>query len=321
MRAAVATAYGPPSVVTIHERATPSAGAEQVVVRVEAAGVNTADTRIRGADFPDGMGLLARLTTGITKPRKPVLGGSFAGVVESVGTDVHGVKVGDRICGGTGFAMGCHAEFVATKACYVVPVPDAVSYEDAVSVVFGGTTALHFLRACGAVDAPEVAGKQVLVVGAAGSVGTACVQLAAQAGAHVTGVCSGKNAEFVTGLGAADVVDYTAGPVPVPGQRYDVIVEVVGTRTGREWEPHLVPGGKVALIVAGLRETIAPPKFAVAGVAKERTEDVARLIEGVAAKTFDACVSETFPLDAIQEAHAVVDSGHKRGNVAVLPQR
>lgn len=321
MRAAVATEYGPPRVVTIQERATPTARADQVVVRVEAAGVNTADTRIRGANFPEGMGLLARLATGITKPRNPILGGSFAGVIETVGADVDGVRVGDRVCGGTGFAMGCHAEFVATKACHVVPLPDVVSSNEAAAVVFGGTTALHFLRACGVVDTSDAAARRVLIVGAAGSVGTACVQLSAQAGAHVTGVCSGKNAEFVTRLGAAEAVDYTTEPVPVHDHRYDVIVEVVGTRTGREWEPHLVPGGKVALIVAGLRETIAPPKFAVAGAAKERTEDVTRLIEGVAAKTFDPCVSQTFALDAIQEAHAVVDSGHKRGNVILLPQR
>lgn len=321
MRAAVATAYGPPSVITIQERTKPSPSADQVLVRVEAAGVNTSDTRIRGANFPDGMGFFARLAMGITKPRKPVLGGSFGGVVEAVGANVHDVSVGDRVCGGTGFAMSCHAEFLVTKARHLASVPDSVSFEDAASVVFGGTTALHFLRASGIVDTLDAASKRVLVVGAAGSVGTACVQVAARAGARVTGVCSGKNAEFVKGLGATDVIDYTAGPVPPAGERYDVIVETLGTRTAREWQPHLAPGGKVALIVAGLRETFAPPKFAVAGVAKELTEDVAQLVDGVAAKTFDACVSDSFPLAEIHQAHALIDSGHKRGNIVVLPQR
>lgn len=319
MRAAVATAYGQPSVVNVQERTKPSADPDQVVVRVEATGVNTSDTRIRGANFPDGMGLLARLATGITKPRNPVLGGSFAGVIDSVGDEVNEFAVGDRVCGGTGFAMGCHADFVATKARHVIPIPDAVSCSDAASVVFGGTTALHFLRACGVVDASPAAGSRVLVVGAAGSVGSACVQLAAQAGAHVTGVCSGKNADFVTQLGAAEVIDYTTGPVPAPGQFYDVIVETLGTRTGKAWQPHLRPGGKVALIVAGLRETFAPPKFAVAGVAKERPEDIAQLIDAVAQGRFDPCVSETFSLAEIQRAHELVDSGHKRGNVVVVP--
>lgn len=319
MRAAVATAYGQPSVVEIQDRAKPSPRPGQVVVRVEAPSVNTSDTRIRGARFPDDMSLLARLATGVTRPRNPVLSGSFAGVVDSLGDEVSRFAVGDRVCGGTGFAMGCHAEFVTTKARQLISVPDVVSSADAASVVFGGTTALHFLRPCGVVDTSQAADKRVLVVGAAGSVGSACVQLAAQAGAHVTGVCSGKSADFVTQLGAAEIVDYTTGPVPTPGQKYDVIIETLGTCTGKAWQPHLRPGGKVALIVAGLRETFAPPKFAIAGVAKERPEDIAQLIDAVTQGTFDPCVSETFPLAEIQRAHELIDSGHKRGNVVVIP--
>uniref|UniRef100_UPI003F750C20 quinone oxidoreductase family protein n=1 Tax=Microbacterium azadirachtae TaxID=582680 RepID=UPI003F750C20 len=191
MRAGVVERYGPPSVVRIATVADPVAGRGEVVVRVMAATVNSGDARIRGARFPRGFALPGRLALGLRGPRASVLGVVFAGVVEAVGEEAEGgrrrrggtspasgLAVGDRVCGMTGARMGAHAELVAVSASRLVRIGDGISFDDAAGVLFGGTTALSFLRDRAAVRPSE----RVLVVGAAGAVGTNAVQLAKHLG-------------------------------------------------------------------------------------------------------------------------------------------
>jgi NADPH:quinone reductase-like Zn-dependent oxidoreductase len=172
MRAAVVDRYGPPDAVRVVSVPRPSSGEGELLVRVLAAPVTSADARIRGARFPSGFGVPARIGLGITGPRRRILGSSFAGLVERIGAGVDEFRPGDRVCGMTGMRMGTHAEFVVVRADAVAPIPEGVSVEDAAGVLFGGTTALHFLRDRAAVGA----GCSVMVNGASGAVGTSAVQ-------------------------------------------------------------------------------------------------------------------------------------------------
>lgn len=179
MRAAVVGRYGPPEVIRIASAPRPKLGAHELLVRVLTASVTSADARLRGARFPRGFAAPARLAFGITGPRRQVLGGTFAGLIERTGSGVGGFRPGDPVCGMTGLRMGTHAEFVAVRADGVAPVPSDVSFEDAAGVLFGGTTALHFLRD----RVPVGPGSSILINGASGAVGTNAVQLAKHYGA------------------------------------------------------------------------------------------------------------------------------------------
>ncbi|HSO64459.1 MAG TPA: NAD(P)-dependent alcohol dehydrogenase [Ornithinibacter sp.] len=313
MRAAVVERYGPPEVVSVVERPDPVAGTGQAVVRVRATTVNSGDARIRGCRFPRGFSVPGRLALGIRGPRRDVLGVVYSGVVESVGPGVDGVSVGDEVCGMTGAAMGAHAELAAVRVDRMTAKPAGVGHEQAAAILFGGSAARHFLRD---VVGP---GRRVLVNGASGAVGSAAVQIAHLAGAHVTGVCSARNADLVRSLGADEVVDHTSTSVFDLPERYDVVLDTVGTLDRRSGPHLLAPGGTLLLAVAGLGDTILARGNVRAGVASEDPADFAWLLERVAAGEMRAVVDRTLPLADIVEAHRVVDSGRKVGNLVLTP--
>lgn len=315
MRAAVVDRYGPPEVVRVADVPKPRPRPDEVLVRVRAVAVTSGDARIRAARFPDGFGPFARLAFGVRKPRRAVLGGAFAGEVAAVGSRVRDVAVGARVCGMNGAKMGAHAEFVAVPAKKLAAVPDEVGDEDAAGVLFGGSTALFFLRDKASVSA----GKTVLVNGASGAIGTNAVQLAKHFGAHVTGVTSARNAELVTGLGADRVIDYTRTAVDDLPDRYDIVIDTVGTLSIASGRELLAPHGVCALVVAGLGETVRARGNIVAGPAAERAADFAYLLGLVAAKELTVVLDRTLDLADIVEAYRHVDSGRKVGNVVVRP--
>lgn len=309
MRAVVVTRYGPPDVVRVVEVPAPVPRSGEVLVRVVATAVTAGDARIRGARFPRGFGVPARLAIGLRGPRRPILGVVFSGVVEAVGADVADLAPGDEVCGMTGARMGAHAELVAVSAARAVPKPAEVSHEDAAGVLFGGTTALHFLRGVGR-------GATVLVIGASGAVGTNAVQLAKHAGATVTAVTSGANAGLVTRLGADRVIDYTNSAV---SGRYDVVLDTVGTLSPATGRPLLTEDGVLLLAAATLAETVVPRRRVRAGVARERPEDMAFLLERVAKGELSVVIDQSVGLDEIVAAYRRVDSGRKVGNLLVRP--
>lgn len=315
MRAAVVDRYGPPEVVRVDEVARPTPGAGEVLVRVRAAAVTSGDARIRAARFPPGLAVPARLAMGVTRPRRRVLGSAFSGVVEAVGARVDRLAPGDEVCGMTGSKMAAHAEHVAVPTDRVVPKPATVTHDDAAGVLFGGTTACWFLR-----DKASVGpGTTVLVIGASGAVGTSAVQVARHLGATVTGVCSAANAELVGGLGADRVIDYTSEDVASLGERFDVVLDAVGTLTVGSGRPLLSEGGVLILAVAGLGGLLRARGNVVAGPAPERVEDMAFLLELVADGAMTVVQDRAFTLDEIVDAHRLVDTGHKVGNVVVRP--
>ncbi len=313
MKAAVVERYGPPEVVSVRDVPDPVAGKGQVLVRVRATAVSSGDARIRGRRFPPGFALPARLALGWRGPRRSVLGGVYSGVVEAVGPGVSGVTVGDEVCGMTGTRMGAHAELVAVRADRLCAKPAGVGHEQAAAILFGGSTARHFL---GDLVGPDV---RVLVNGASGSVGSAGVQLAHLAGAHVTGTCSARNADLVRSLGAQEVVDHARHRVAELPGRYDVVLDTVGNLDRRSGRRLLTPDGVLVLAAAGLADTVLARGNVRAGVSSEDPANFAWWLDRIAAGELEPVVDRTLPLSEIVEAHRIVDSGRKVGNLVVTP--
>lgn len=315
MRAAVAHRYGPPEVVRVEVVPRPRAGTRDLLVRVLAAPVTSGDARIRGARFPSGFGPPTRLVFGITRPRRGILGGTFAGVVETVGDEVSRFAPGEAVCGMTGTKLGTHAEYVVVPADEVARIPPEVSADDAAGALFGGTTALYFLR-----DKASVRpGQSVLVNGASGAVGTNAVQLAKHLGATVTAVTSGANVALVTRLGADEVIDHTTTDLVAVDQRFDVVFDCVGNLTISSGRRLLTDGGVLVLAVASLWQMLRARRDVAVGSAPERVEDYEVLLDLVESGTLRVVHDSRFDLDDIVAAHRRVDTGHKRGNVVVCP--
>lgn len=315
MKAAVNQQYGGPEVVRIAEVAQPVPGANEVLIRVRAAAVTSADARIRAARFPRGFRVPARLMFGIRRPRKHILGSSFSGVIEAVGPKVTGFEPGDEVCAMTGIKFGAHADYVALPAKKVARKPASVTHEDAAGVLFGGTTALFFLR-----DKAQVGpGQSVLINGASGAVGTNAIQLAKQFGAIVTAVTSGANRELVTQLGADNVIDYTKVDLLSIAERFDVVLDTVGNLGIKTSRPLLTAEGVTLLAVADLGTILTARGNVITGTAPERAEDAQLLLNLIEEGTLTVVYDGVFDLDDIVEAHRRVDSGHKRGNIIVRP--
>jgi NADPH:quinone reductase-like Zn-dependent oxidoreductase len=320
MKAVIYKNYGSPDVLQLVEVVKPIPQDNEVLIKIHATTVTSADWRVRSMKIPVGFGLISRLVFGISKPRQPILGTELAGEVESVGKNVSNFQVGDRVLGFSGAGMGCHAEYKCLPADgMVVLKPDNLSYEEAAAISFGGTTAWDFLR-----RGKLQSGEKVLVNGAAGCVGTAAVQLAKYLGADVTGVCSTANLELVQSLGADRAIDYTKEDFTANGQTYDIIVDTVGTAPFARVKNSLTAGGRLLQILAGLPDILIAPLIsitgsqkAIAGPVAERVEDVQLLANLAAAGSFKPYIDRSYPFDRIAEAHSYVDTGHKRGNVVI----
>lgn len=256
MRAVFCRAYGGPEVVSVGEAPRPEAGPGQILIRVLASTVSAADRRIRAQDAPTGFGLPMRLVFGWSRPRQPILGTDLAGIVEAVGAGVTRFAPGDAVIANVGAALGCHAEYrVLPETAAIVKKPAGLSFEEAAALVFGGTTALFYLREVLALQP----GEHLLVNGAGGAVGSAAVQIAKAMGATVTAVGSNGKRDLLLSLGADDVLDYARAPVPGTVARYDAILDCHGSLTHRASKPALTGQGRLGLVVAGLPDYLAMP--------------------------------------------------------------
>ena len=320
MKAAVYTRYGPPQVVHLAEVPTPVPKPGEVLICIHATTVNSADWRLRSARVPLGFGLIIRLVFGITGPRQPILGTELSGVIAAVGAGVTHLHPGDAVFAFPGAKMRCHAEYRTMPATgNILPKPANLTHEQAAAVSFGGTTALYFLR-----DQARVKpGERVLILGAAGTVGSAAVQIAKNLGAHVTGLCSTANLEAVSGLGADMVIDYTAQDFTQAGQTYDVIMDCVAASTYAACKTVLADGGRFLSVVGGLPELLGalwPRKHGhkvKAGTGPEKLSDLIQLANWARAGRYAPLIDSTYPFDRIVDAHARVDTGRKRGSVVV----
>lgn len=313
MKAAVFDRYGPPEVLRLADVPQPAPGPKDALVRVHAVAATSGDARIRGANFPPGFALFGRLAFGVFRPRRKILGGSFSGVVESVGSAVTRLRPGDEVSGMSGARLGGYAEYLTVAADRLAAKPAGVSHDDAAGLLFGGTTALHFLRG------RAKPGRSVLVVGASGAVGTNAVQLARHFGATVTGVTSGANAALVTELGADRVVDHTREDVTQGAERYDVVFDTVGAVSIASGRRLLTGDGVLLLAVGGLGTAVRARGNVVAGVSAERREDFEFLLGLVEVGELTVVIDQVHDLADAAAAHARVDTGHKVGNVLLHP--
>jgi NADPH:quinone reductase-like Zn-dependent oxidoreductase len=321
MRAIVQDRFGPPDVLQLADAGLPEVGADDVLVRVHAAGLNPADWHILRGDP-----LVARLMgVGLTKPKARVAGIDAAGVVEAVGANVRGLRNGEEVLG---FCRGAFAEYACAAADMVVPKPARLTFEQAAAVPIAATTALRGIRDVGEVKA----GQQVLINGAGGGVGTYAVQIAAALGAEVTGVCSTRNVELVRSIGAAHVVDYTREDFTGGRSQYDVILDNVSslplTRLRRALAPKgilvLNGGGSPGHVfgpVAGILRAVVANAFVSQRLrplpSRQNQAEllaVTGLIEG---GKLMPVVDRTYPLADTAEGLRTVEQGHTRGKAVV----
>jgi NADPH:quinone reductase-like Zn-dependent oxidoreductase len=321
MRDIVQDRFGPPDVLQLADTGLPDVGADDVLVRVHAAALNPADWHILRGDP-----LVARLMgVGLTKPKARVAGVDAAGVVETVGANVRGLRNGEEVLG---FCRGAFAEYACAAADMVVPKPASLTFEQAAAVPIAATTALRGIREVGEVKA----GQQVLVNGAGGGVGTYAVQIAAALGAEVTGVCSTGNVELVRSIGAAHVVDYTREDFTAGLSQYDVILDNVSslplTRLRRVLAPKgilvLNGGGSPGHVfgpVAGILRAVVANAFVSQRLrplpSRQNQAEllaVTGLIEG---GKLMPVVDRTYPLADTVEGLRTVEQGHTRGKVVV----
>ncbi|TRW47276.1 NAD(P)-dependent alcohol dehydrogenase [Georgenia yuyongxinii] len=320
MRAAVYRRFGGPEVVRVAEVSPPALGRDDVLIRVHASTVSAADHRARSRNVPRGLWLLAAVGIGAFRPRHRVLGMDVAGVVEAVGAGVTKFEPGDEVIAMLGGQFGGHAEYARVPQDGAITAkPRNMTFEEAVTLVFGGITARAFLN-----RVPLGPGTTVLVNGASGAVGTAAVQLAKHAGAHVTGVCSAANAELVTSLGADRVIDYATADFTGEATTYDVVMDCVGNAEFERVEGSLNPGGALLLVIADLRgallaswRTRRSGKLVTASVGSYRADDLAHLVRLAESGHYRAVIDRTFDLTDIAQAHSYVDTGRKKGNVVL----
>lgn len=322
MQAALCHRYGPPEVIELATIPRPRPRRGAVLIKVQAAGVTTGDARIRGAQAPAGMGRLIRLVFGLRGPRRPILGREFAGVIveHAAGAPaalVESLPPGTAVFGITpGIRMGAHADFLCMPAKgLMLPRPPEMSLETAAAFFFGGLTAADFLLDQCALQPDE----RVLVVGATGAVGAAAVQIARAHGARVTALASAANLDLARQLGAQEALDYRAGALQ---GEWDVIMDIPGALP--DGQRYLARGGRLALVTATLRQTLAanlrPGGARRAGVTRETHTAMTRLLGLYQTGAYRPLIGAALPFTRIIDAHALASSGHKRGNVVVLMQ-
>lgn len=322
MKAATFHSYGAPENIQITEVPKPFVKMDEVLIKIIATTVTSADARIRGMKIPSKLFVLpARLVFGFFAPRKKILGTELSGVIESAGASVTDFKVGDLVIAGTGATLGAHAEYISVKNhSAICQMPNALSFTEAAAISFGGTTALFYLKKL----AQLKPGESVLIYGASGNVGVFAIQLAKHFGAHVTAVCSDKNRSLVISLGADQCLAYDRHEFSSHKDQYDYIFEAVGKITFCKVRHLLKPEGKfLAAVMTGneIIHMILNPfrkQKVLSGVAIETKKDLEYLVNLASERKVKPVIDHTFDFSKIAEAHRLVDSGRKIGSAVVV---
>jgi NADPH:quinone reductase-like Zn-dependent oxidoreductase len=301
MKAIVITKYGSADGLQLQEVEKPSPADDEVLVKVHAATVTAGDVMLRKLPFP--VWIFLRLFMGLK--RKKIPGHELAGVVEAVGKDVQRFQVGDRVFGTTtGLSVGANAEYVClpeTRDKGVLErVPANTSFEVAAAVPVGAMTALQLLKK-GRVEGAQ----SVLIYGASGSVGSFAVQIAKHFGATVTAVCSTRNVDWVSELGADRVIDYTKEDFTERGETYDLIFDAVGKAPPSRSRELLKENGVFESVRSSTNETL---------------ENLIYIRELVEAGQLSPVIDRRYPLEQTAGAHRYVEEGHKQGNVVITIQ-
>lgn len=321
MKAAICTKYGSPEVIEIQELATPLPKDDEILVKILATSVNSADSRIRSLNVPRGFRMIMPLIMGFTKPRNAILGTELAGIVEAVGKNITAFDVGDKVIADCGIKMGAHAQFRLFKESDVIThAPKNIDILEAGAMIFGASTAFYFLKTHALLQPKET----LLINGASGAVGLAAIQIAHHIGAEITAVCSGKHIDLVKSLGATHVIDYTQTPIANLTQQYDVVMDNVGNITWHD-AALLNKNGRLLKVVASLYEIVSAPLLSLltdksyivrtAFADKPMLNQLNQLVDDGHLKPI---ISKRFSLTNIQDAYRLADSGHKTGSILIL---
>ncbi|WP_410635973.1 NAD(P)-dependent alcohol dehydrogenase [Amycolatopsis sp. cmx-4-83] len=320
MKAIVQSRYGSPGLLEFRDVERPSPGAGEVLVRVHAAGVDPGVWHLTtGQPY-----LLRLLGFGLRRPKQPVRGLDFAGTVEETGDGVTRFRPGDEVFGG---CAGSFAELAVADQDLVAAKPARLSFEQAASVLVSGGTALQALRDAGRVRP----GQRVLVIGAAGGVGSFAVQLAKAFGAHVTGLCSTAKTDLVRALGAGHVLDYTREDFTA--DRYDLIIDTAGLRSLTRLRRALTPRGTLVIVggeggrwLGGIQRVLFAAllnplvRHRLRGlVARERGANLETLRELIEAGKLTPVLDRTYPLADAAAAIGHLHAGRAAGKVVLLP--
>ncbi|MFB9150611.1 NAD(P)-dependent alcohol dehydrogenase [Roseovarius ramblicola] len=314
--------YGRPEILTPVTLPMPQPGPTEVLIRIHASAVTRADGMMR-----KGEPLFARPFLGLRRPRNGLSGTGLSGEVIAVGDKVSRFAPGDMVFGEAGMRFGANASHICLDEDGVLmPKPEALSHQDAAVLCDGVLTSWYFLHTLGQAQS----GDRVLILGGAGSLGSAAVQIAAAMGAEVTATCSARNASFVASLGATRVIDYTTEDALQRGAAYDVIFDTLGVASFSAARPALAEAGRylcpvltLGRLPAILLSSLVGRKralFAAAGL--EKPQRLRAMLSGILTRIdqnrLAPVMDRIYPLSDLVEAHAYVETGHKRGNVVVM---
>lgn len=321
MKAIVYRKYGSPEVLHVEQIAKPKPGDDEVLIRVHAAEATKADCEMRRSKFPvKWFWLPLRIVMGITRPKNLVLGGYFAGEIESVGKAVSKFKKGDRVFGAAKLRMGAYAEYMTLPHSFTIaPMPDNLTFAEAAAVLLGGFNALHFMR-----RAKIKAGEKVLIIGAGGSIGIFALQIAKTMGAEVAAVDSGIKEKMLRDSGADQFIDYTREDFSKGEQRYDVIFDMVAQSDYSACLKMLRPAGRYLIgnprLSDMLRSAITTrftDKNVMFAFAGESEEELLALKSMVEKNDIKPVIDKIYPMEQAVEAHRRVESEQRIGMVVI----
>jgi NADPH:quinone reductase-like Zn-dependent oxidoreductase len=320
VKAILRNVYGETDVLHLSDIDPPVLRPDDLLIRVHAAGVDRGVWHVM-----TGLPYLGRLAFGLRTPKNPVLGSDVAGTVEAVGADVTGFRPGDEVYGDAG---GSFAELSRAPAGRCAPKPANLSFVQAAAVPVSGCTALAAVRDAGKVRP----GQTVLVIGAAGGVGSFAVQIAKAYGAEVTGVCSTAKVDLVKSIGADHVIDYTTTEVTDGSQRYDVILDIGGNRPLTALRRALTPHGTLVIMggetdgrwLAGTdRQIRAMAVSPFVGqklgtfIGTQSADDLAVLVELIDSGQVSPVIDRTYPLGEVAAAIRHMQDGQARGKLII----
>jgi NADPH:quinone reductase-like Zn-dependent oxidoreductase len=317
MKAIVYDRYGSPE---LREMEQPDVADGRVLIRVHASSVNPADWYAM-----TGRPYIARPAVGLRKPKRNVLGTDFAGRVQAVGSSVMQFRPGDEVFGA---GTGAYAEYVSVAADGLVPKPTNLTFEQAAAVPVAALTALQALRDKGQIRP----GHQILINGASGGVGTFAVQIAKAFGAEVTGVCSTSNLDMVRSIGADHVVDYTREDFTTGRRRYDLMIDIAGSRSFSECRRVLAP--EATLVIVGGPKTnrllgplshVLKTRLASVGrsqkvvffISQNKKDDMVALHDLLEAGKVTPVIDRRYELSEVPDAFRYLGEGHARAKVVI----
>ncbi len=321
MKAMVYTKYGTPDVLQIKEIEKPKPKDDEVLIKIHAAEATKADCELRSFKFAvKWIWLPLRIATGLTRPKNQVLGGYFAGEIESVGKAVSRFNKGDQVFGAAQLRMGAYGEYACLPASYTIVLkPHNMTFEEAAAVPLGGLNALHYMRRANIRN-----GEKVLVNGAGGSIGTFGVQIAKAMGAEVTAVDSTIKEEMLRRIGSDHFFDYTKEDFTNSGQTYDVIFDMVARSSYSACVKSLNPKGRYLMgnpRISDMLRSVLTSRFtdktAIFAFAGEKEEELLALKEMIESGKIKSIVDKIYPLDQAAQAHRRVETEQRLGIVVI----